>query len=156
MSRLLKLGLVAAVGCLIGGADRSVAAEPTWHSALFPSGQEFRIELAVTEEKRAMGYMFREAIADDEGMLFVFEEPGHYGFWMRNCLVALDLVWLDDNFEVVHVVEQAEPCPPQGNCPMMRPMQSARYVLEIAGGGVARHGLQLGDPVVMLPRNAGP
>lgn len=126
------------------------APRPPWDLAVFPSGREFALELAVSLEERALGYMFREEIGPHEGMLFVFARDGLHEFWMRNCEVPLDLIWLDRDRRVVHVVENAPPCPPDGDCPTMQPLRNARYVLEVAGGTVAAEKLSTGDTVLFV------
>jgi hypothetical protein len=99
--------------------------------------------------------MFRPAsarqatlFADDEGMLFVFEIPGRYGFWMRNVRAPLDIVWLDDASRVVWIVEDAPPCNAEP-CPIYEPPADASFVIEVAGGFVRRHHVALGDIVTI-------
>lgn len=123
--------------------------------AIFPSGAEFRLELAITDEERSLGYMFREHIPDDAGMLFFFERPGRHGIWMRNCKVPLDIIWLDERSRVVHIERDAEPCVAGERCESLTPMRAASYVLEIAAGGAARHDLQLGDRILFVEAATG-
>jgi uncharacterized membrane protein (UPF0127 family) len=70
--------------------------------------------------------------------------------WMKNCRVALDLVWLDAAHRVVHVAERQPPCPEQGPCPVVEPMRAALFVLEFAAGTTRREGLKVGDTVAFL------
>jgi uncharacterized membrane protein (UPF0127 family) len=121
-----------------------------WAVAVLPSGAEFSLELAVRPETRVRGYMFREEVGPREGMLFVFEAVERHGIWMRNCEVALDIVWLDENLRVVEVAADRQPCPQGGRCPTVRPLRPARYVLEVAAGNAARHGLVPGARVELL------
>lgn len=118
--------------------------------AVFPSGDEFVLELAVTPEQRRIGYMNREDVGSREGMLFLFGRDGLHSIWMKNCRVPLDILWLDRSFRVVHVEENLPPCPVEGPCPSSRPSRPARYVLELAGGRVRETGLRPGDRVVIL------
>jgi uncharacterized membrane protein (UPF0127 family) len=121
-----------------------------WKIAVFPSGAEFVLELARTEEERARGYMFRERVGPGEGMLFVFEQRDRHGIWMLNCRVPLDLIWLDDAFRVVDLALNVPPCAPGRPCPSTTPGMPARYVLEVAGGRAEAEGLAIGDTVVTL------
>ena len=123
---------------------------PRWAVAVLPSGHEFSLEIAATPEERARGYMFREAVAPREGMLFVFEEAGGHGFWMKNCRTSLDIVWLDAQWRVVDLAENLPPCPPDGACPTHEPEVPARYVLEFAAGTARAEKLALGQSVVVL------
>jgi len=102
-------------------------------------------ELAYTDEARMKGLMFREFLAPDAGMLFVFSVVEPQGFWMKNTKISLDLIWLNERKEIVYFVT-AEPC--KGDpCPSYLPMQKAKYVLEVNAGFVKKNGLKLGTPL---------
>ena len=129
----------------------------------FADGTAVAVEIADTEAKRQRGLMFREKLAETEGMVFIFEEPGFYPFWMQNCRIALDIVWLDRSFNVVSIAESVPPCrlpgcePPCAsmNCPSYPPAAgtSAKYVVELAAGFAKRHGLKTGNTLkVELPQ----
>lgn len=127
-----------------------VHAAPEWAVAVFPSGAEFQLEIAADPETRRIGYMGRELIGPGEGMLFIFDTVGTHGMWMKNCKVAIDMVWLDAALRVVHLEPARRPCPPTGECPLIVPSRPARYVLEVAGGTVSREGLSVGDPLIVV------
>lgn len=117
-------------------------------AAVWPSGAEFRLEIADDPESRRKGYMFREHVGPYEGMLFIFEGPDrHPAIWMKNCKVSLDIIWLDESRRVVEIAHEQQPCPAEGPCPNVFPMRAARYVLEVAGGVARREGLRRGDVV---------
>src|SRR5687768_2066853 len=78
--------------------------------ATFADGTTVTLEIADTEAERQRGLMHRESLAAQAGMLFVFDKPGFYPFWMQNCRIALDIVWLDDKFNVVSIAESVPPC----------------------------------------------
>ena len=122
---------------------------PEWAVAVFPSGAEFSLELAVTDRELQLGYMFREEVPAHEGMLFLFDATERHSIWMKNCVVALDIIWLDEDFRVVEIVAGAQPCPADGPCPSMQPMRASRYVLEIAGGRATEEKLVRGDLVII-------
>jgi len=117
--------------------------------AVFPSGAEFRLEIAADDPARQRGYMFREHVAADEGMLFIFDEPGQHPFWMKNCKVNLDIIWLDEARRVVEIAHDRPPCPEVGECPSIFPMRIASSVLEVAGGIARQEGLTRGDTVTL-------
>jgi len=62
-------------------------------------------EVALSHEERLMGLMFREELPIDEGMLFVYEDPQYVSFWMKNVLMSLDIIFLDENGTVINVEE---------------------------------------------------
>ena len=128
----------------------STAQPPEWAVAIFPSGTEFSLEIAAEPGKRALGYMFREHVGSNEGMLFIFETAERHGIWMKNCKVALDIIWLDEQLQVVEIARNRQPCPEQGECLSVAPFRPARFVLEVAGGVTAKERLEPGDTVVVL------
>jgi uncharacterized protein len=115
---------------------------------IFGDGTRVRVEVADTNAARARGVMFRPPLAADEGMLFVFDDPGRYGFWMKNVRAPLDIIWLDGACRVVWAVENASPCTVEP-CPIYEPPVDASYVVEVAAGLVRRHGVSLGDGVTL-------
>jgi hypothetical protein len=97
-----------------------------------------RVELAKTPAERSRGLMHRERLADDTGMLFLFDRPAVQSFWMKNTLIPLDMIFIADDLKVVGVVENAEPmtlAPRTVGIP-------SRYVLEVVGGFAAPHGIK--------------
>jgi hypothetical protein len=136
---------------VLGALGRAGAAGPPGQAvAVLPSGAEFSLEVAADDASRARGYMFRAQVGPKEGMIFVFEREDRHPFWMKNCKVPLDIIWLDASFRVVHMASDVPPCPPEGECPSIIPLRSGRYVLEFAGGTALRERLRLSDPVVIL------
>lgn len=135
------------------GPVRSAAA-PAWATAVVPSGHEYALEVAADEASRQRGYMFRDRVGPREGMLFVFDASGRHGFWMKNCRVELDIVWLDEALRVIHMEHALKPCSEGRRCPVWEPLRPARYVLEFAAGTAREEGLRLGDPIVILSEPA--
>jgi uncharacterized protein len=106
-------------------------------------GDCVNLEVADNDISRSKGLMFRESLREDSGMLFIFDSPGDYAFWMKNTLIPLDMIWLDGDLQVVHI-EHALPC--KGDpCANYEPNHDARYVLEVNGGYTGRHGIVVGE-----------
>ena len=84
-----------------------------------------------------------------QGMLFVFPQPRPERFWMKNCLIPLDMVFMDDAGTIRYVADHAPICTADP-CPTYGPDENTavRFVLELAAGEAARHGLK---PGVVLP-----
>jgi uncharacterized membrane protein (UPF0127 family) len=116
---------------------------------LLPGGGSISAEIADDPEERRLGLMYRASLGRDDGMLLVFPEPGPQGIWMKNCLVPLDLLWLDGEGEVLDLQESAPPCPEEP-CPLYQPEVRATYVLEIAAGRAGRAGLRPGSRVRII------
>jgi uncharacterized membrane protein (UPF0127 family) len=102
-----------------------------------------RVELAADEPSRARGLMNRQALGQDDGMLFVFDTEGIYPFWMKNTLIPLDMIWMDTKGRVVNI-EHAQPCM-MDPCPDYNPMRKAKYVLEVNGRYTITHEVNIGD-----------
>jgi len=111
----------------------------------------FRVEIARTEPERNKGLMYRDHLAPDAGMLFIFERPLPLTFWMKNTLIPLDMIFIGGDHRVVGIVENAEPRTTTGR----RVEGLAQYVLEINGGMSAQLGIQAGAAVVFdgIPDN---
>jgi hypothetical protein len=119
----------------------------------FPDGFSLTAELAVTDEERQQGLMFREKINDDEAMLFLFEEEGIHSFWMKNMRFSIDILWLDGQKRIVHLEPNVPPCQ-SDPCPSYVPAAAAMYVLELKSGSAEKHGLRVYDRLdFILPKN---
>ena len=108
----------------------------------------FKVKIADTPQERARGLMYKTSLKENEGMLFVFNKPGIYGFWMKNTLIPLDIIWLDENYKVVHVKENAQPCLNE-NCPIFKNSMPAKYILEINSGLSKKLGIEIGDRFII-------
>jgi uncharacterized membrane protein (UPF0127 family) len=102
--------------------------------------RSFSVEIADTSAEREAGLMFREEMADDHGMLFVFEEPRDVSFWMRNTPMPLDLIFVGQDGKI-RAIKQGEP---QSEA-MISPGVPVRFVLELKAGTAARSGIEDGD-----------
>jgi len=102
-----------------------------------------RVELARDDEERARGLMYREKLEDDAGMLFLFPVAEDHGFWMKNTLIPLDMIFIGEDGRVVGVVENAAP----RSLDLRSAGAPSRYVLEVNGGWAARRGVKKGDRV---------
>ena len=104
----------------------------------------FYVEVADTPEERSQGLMGREELGKNKGMLFIFEKEGIYPFWMKDTLMPVDIIWIDDNYKVIYVNRNTPPCG-EGFCASLQPSKEARYVLEINGGISRKIGLSEGS-----------
>lgn len=114
--------------------------------AVLPDGFSLNLELALTPEEISNGLMFRPSLAENRGMLFLFDQPRLPAFWMKNMLIPLDLVFLDETGAVVDVIADVQPCATEP-CPNYPPSSPAQAVLEINAGAAAAHGLEIGTPI---------
>lgn len=104
-----------------------------------------RVEVAATLDERQRGLMFRQELAEDAGMLFLFGREVQTGFWMRNTYVPLDIAYIGADQRVIEV-KQGKPLDESP----LTPDGPYRFVLEVNAGWFERHGMGPGA-VVALP-----
>jgi uncharacterized membrane protein (UPF0127 family) len=118
----------------------------------FPDGFAVTAELAVNEEERARGLMFREEIHENQAMLFLFAEEDIHSFWMKNMRFPIDILWLDGDRRIVHIETRVPPCTREP-CPTYTPDAAASFVLELQSGCAGKHGLRIFDRLeFILPK----
>lgn len=123
-----------------------VPAGPAVVPLTLPSGKVLQVEVMISDEDRAMGLMFRPSLPVDRGMLFRFENPDFHGIWMKNCRFPIDIVWLDETKQVVHVAEAVPPCKADP-CPTYQPLRRASWVIEMNAGQARREKAVVGSTV---------
>ena len=112
---------------------------------LMPKGA-LEVEVADTQASRELGLSGREKMGDDEGLLFIFNEPGRYGFWMKDMNFSLDMVWINQNGIVVDIERNVTPVSYKEKKTYIN-QSEASYVLEMNAGLAERFGLYLGSKV---------
>lgn len=106
----------------------------------------FVVRIADSDFERSRGLMNVAQLDDAEGMLFVFKKTDVYPFWMKNTLIPLDIIWINED-KVVYISHDANPCT-QEECPKIDPGTQANYVLELNGGIAERLGIKVQDNAV--------
>lgn len=123
-----------------------------YYSVTFPDGREIKAEIAADKAK---GLQDRENLCEDCGMIFIFDKSGMYSFWMKDALIPLTLIWIDDNGRVVHIERDAKPCEytndPYTQCELYYPARPSRYVLEINPN--ADTGIEVGSVLKLSQAN---
>jgi uncharacterized protein len=107
-----------------------------------------QIEIADDARSRESGLMWREFLAPRTGMLFDFERARPVRMWMKNTLIPLDMLFVTESGEIVHIERNASP----RSLRAIGPRRSVRYVLEINGGEAVELGFALGDRVLLNVR----
>jgi uncharacterized membrane protein (UPF0127 family) len=98
------------------------------------------IEIADNEGRRAQGLMYRDSLAYNQGMLFIFPEEEMQAFWMKNTRISLDIIYINSNGRVVSIIHSAVPHD-ETSRPSLAP---AQYVLELPGGTCEKSGIKAG------------
>ncbi|MEN9647466.1 MAG: hypothetical protein RLY57_270 [Candidatus Parcubacteria bacterium] len=102
--------------------------------------------IADTEERRVKGLSYRESLGKDQAMLFVFDEPGKHGIWMKSMKFPIDIIWLDSNLHVIHIVKEASP---RSFPEVFEPKDDASFVLEVNAGFSEKHDIGIGSELVL-------
>ena len=93
--------IILTLTCLLGGCNSPTPSVAT----VSIKGETYTLELALNIQSRVQGMMYRTSIIHGEGMLFVFPDATERSFWMKNCLIPLDLLFLDSRGTVTAVHE---------------------------------------------------
>lgn len=109
----------------------------------------FSVSIMDTAKARENGLSGRSPITIDEGMLFIFEKEDFYGFWMKDMLFSIDMIWIDANLKVVHIERNVSP---QTYPKVFRPTSKSLYVLEILAGQSEINNIKIGDSVKILKK----
>ena len=104
----------------------------------------FQVEIARTIAQKEKGLMFRQSLADNGGMIFVYSAEDWRPMWMKNTLIPLDFIWLNKNKEVVYLAKNVS-AQANGQYANLNSDQKAQYVMEINAGWIDFIGLKIGD-----------
>ena len=104
---------------------------------------DFEVEVADTQEKLARGFMFREELAANHGMIFVFPNPQPLSFWMRNTFLALDIIFIDEKGIILNI-EKGIPL----NEENVFSVGPAKAAIEMNMGTAKKHDIKAGDRVI--------
>lgn len=106
-------------------------------------------KVVTSSQDRKKGLSKQDSLPLNQGMLFIFENKGPYGFWMKDMKFAIDIIWLDENKRIVDIVTYAAPQPGQKDkeLTVYKPRSDALYTLETNAGLSSLNNLQIGDKV---------
>lgn len=97
------------------------------------SGSPIAVLIADTEKERTKGLSNRSSLPPKQGMLFIFDKDDRYGIWMKDMLFSIDIIWIDEEGNIVDIIEHATP---ESYPQVFAPEKPARYVLEVPSGFV--------------------
>lgn len=107
-------------------------------------GQELQVEIANNSQKRERGLCCRDSLPADQGMLFVYDLPGNYRFWMKDTRIPLDMIWVNADKRIVHIEHSVAPeTYPQ----TFGSSEPAQYILETNAGFAKKYDLKKSDTV---------
>ena len=115
-----------------------------WPARVVVNGQVFNVGVADTSYLQHRGLSGEKSLDTDEGMFFIFQNPGKYGFWMKNMLFPIDIVWIDQNLKIIGIEKNVSP---DTYPKTFYPPENVLYVLEISAGRANSSNIKIGDSV---------
>jgi uncharacterized membrane protein (UPF0127 family) len=110
--------------------------------------QALDVELAETKEQQTKGLRFRQTLAENAGMLFIFSPPQRVSFWMKDASIPLSIAFIQSDGKIV----QIRPMQPYDETPVPSLSDTVSYALMVNQGWFDRHGLSAGSVIEDLPR----
>jgi len=111
------------------------------------AGQNIKVDLALTPAQQSQGLSGRTGLGTDEGMLFIFDKPGIYPFWMKDMNFPIDIIWMDENLQVVYIKKDARP---ELYPETYEPDTNIKYVLEVPSGFSENNNLKEGGKAELV------
>ena len=103
--------------------------------------QVFSLRVATTKAQHTKGLMFIESMLENEGMIFVNAEPKVPRFWMRNTYIPLDIIFIDELHNIIHIHENAIPLDES----IISHTSAAKYIVEVNAGMCKKLGIAVGQ-----------
>jgi len=110
----------------------------------------FNVEVVISNAARIQGLSGRQSLHRGHGMLFIFDNIAKQSMWMFDMRIPLDIVWLNENMEVVHLSKNCTPCPSQHNCPVHTSKYKVKYAIEMTAGEATNFGFELGKQLFVV------
>ena len=123
---------------------RQIELTPNTISAVEIGDTEIKVELALSDTEKARGLSGRASLKEDEGMLFVFANTTRHPFWMKDMLIPIDMIWIDEAGVVVYIAHEAQP---DSYPALFGSSVESKYVLEVVAGFAKRHKVEIGTKV---------
>lgn len=147
-SSYLIRALSAACALLLASASALAQPASTFPVVTLTAGiYLIKAEVAATEQERQQGLMLREKMAQNEGMVFVFEAPAGVCMWMKNTLLPLSVAFIDEGGKIINI-EDMKPETTDSHCAK----KLVRYALEMNQGWFKQKNLKPGSTIEGLPR----
>jgi|TARA_B100000959_G_C14986715_1_gene625943 hypothetical protein len=142
--------------CVVFFAQGCTTTTPTTTAVVNIGGETFKLELALDQSSRTNGMMNRTSIPPDGGMLFVFTDSSERSFWMKNCFVDIDIIFLDSRGTITALHEMPVE-PPQGadesewnyegRLAKYWARGPSRFAIELTAGSIKRLNLRINDRI---------
>jgi uncharacterized membrane protein (UPF0127 family) len=109
--------------------------------------QNFNIELAQTDLEKQIGLSKTEKLPENEGMLFLFDQPDYYAFWMRDMKFPIDIIFINGNKVTTIISNALPPSKTNGNLATFQPKEKSDKVLEVNAGVAKKYNIEEGSVI---------
>ena len=110
----------------------------------------FTCEIASNPQERSEGLMFRTELSEKSGMLFIFEESKNVSFWMKNVLIPLDIIFINETGEIINIeIADIQPDTPDNELIRYNSLKPVKYVIEINQGLTKSYSIEKGTKVTI-------
>ncbi len=107
------------------------------------------VDLAITPQEQSKGLSVKNSLKENEGMLFVFNNPSKHSFWMKDMKFPIDIIWISQQNKIVHIERNLQPCILFLLCQSYIPDSDALYVLEVVANFADKNNINVGDMVYL-------
>lgn len=107
-----------------------------------------QVDIAENENERAQGLSGRAILGDYEGMLFIMPQQQYHKFWMKDMLIPLDMVFIDEEGFIVDIKENVQPCENNGICTSFTAHSPFKYVVELNSGFIESNRVKMDTNVI--------
>lgn len=136
--------IIGVIGMLTLPSDSKLESVEFPRGTILVDDVALEVQIADSEPRRVRGLMFQDQLPSDQGMIFVFNEPGLYSLWMLNMQFSLDMIWFDLDGNVVHIEKNVPPCKTAleiTTCQSVVPSDEASYILEVTSGFIDQNNI---------------
>jgi uncharacterized membrane protein (UPF0127 family) len=133
---------------ILTGEEMSSGSNGYRHVNVTVNGLVLVADISATNEQWTKGLSFKESLAENEAMLFVFGNEAEHTFWMKDMKFPIDIIWIDSDKTIVHIEHNLQPCSSGILCPTYKPNDGSLYVLETFGGFAEKYGIEKGTRVM--------
>ncbi len=136
------------VGNFAGNLGQSAQEVANGQAIVNIGGKQLVAQVADSPAKREKGLSGTNFLNEKSGMLFVFEEVGDHGFWMKDMKIPISIIWTDEFGTIVHIEENVQP---ESYPKVFTSPVPAKYVLEVSAGYTERNEIEVGDMILVTP-----
>lgn len=110
----------------------------------------FIVTVVISPEARRRGLSGKPELRTGTGLLFIFDTLSYQSMWMPDMKFPLDIVWLDENLNIVNITYNATPCESADDCPSYYSVNLVKYAIEMVAGEASKYGFYEGLPLKII------